>query len=396
MISVEKAKKLILKNTQALAPSIVDVIDSLGSILSENVISPVVLPPFDQSAMDGFAIKFSDHVQNKNIKVIGEVAAGKFFSKTIASGQAVRIFTGAPVPSDTDTVIMQEKVSIKNGDLSINDPGLFRGANVRMAGSQIGKGKKALAKGTVITPGGVGYLTAMGVTSVKTISAPRITIIVTGSELKKPGEILKKGQIHESNSYTLQAALRSIHLAAQKTVWVQDHEQKVIDAIKKAISNSDMVLITGGVSVGDYDFVGSSLEKLGVENIFYKVKQKPGKPLFFGKHNKTLIFGLPGNPAAVLTCFYEYVFMAIRAMQGRKETSLKKIILPIAKDHPKKKGLAFFLKGQQSGNSVNPLDGQQSYILSSFALADSIIFLPEEAENIKKGDSVEVHLLPHI
>ena len=396
MISVEKAKKLLLKNTDALAPSIVDVVHSLGSILSENVISPVVLPPFDQSAMDGFAIRFSDHTQNNRIRVIGEVAAGKFFSKTLTSGQAVRIFTGAPVPSGADTVIMQEKVSEKNGNLLINDPGLFKGANVRKAGSQIKKGKKALAKGAIISPGGVGYLTAMGVTSVKTVSAPRITIIVTGSELKKPGELLKKGQIHESNSYTLQAALQSIHLKAHKTILVEDKEQKVADTIKKAITGSDLVLITGGVSVGDYDFVGSSLEKLGVKNIFYKVKQKPGKPLFFGKYKNTLIFGLPGNPAAVLTCFYEYVYMVIRAMQGRKDTSLKKIVLPIAKDHPKKKGLAFFLKAQLSANTVNPLDGQQSYILSSFAQADSIIFLPEEAENIKKGDQVETHLLPHI
>ncbi len=395
MIAVEKARKLILKNAKHLSSLRVDVADSFGKILSENVLSPISLPPFDQSAMDGFALKISDHIQKNAIKVIGEVAAGSAFQKTIYDGQAVRIFTGAPVPRGADTVIMQERASIEKGNLILNDPGLQLGANIRKAGSQIKKGNKAFSKGTIITPGGIGYLTAMGLTHVNVVSAPRITIIVTGSELKKPGKSLSKGEIYESNSFALAAALNSIHIEVKKIISVRDNEKQVFDTIKKATLNSDLVLITGGISVGDYDFVGTSLKKLGVENIFYKVKQKPGKPLFFGKYKSSLIFGLPGNPAAVLSCFYEYVFTSIRAMQGRKDVFLNKIFLPISKDYSKKIGLSHFLKGKISENTVIPLEGQESYILSSFAIADSLIYLPEECSGVKAGDIVEVHILPY-
>ncbi|MBL7892900.1 MAG: molybdopterin molybdenumtransferase MoeA, partial [Bacteroidia bacterium] len=199
---------------------------------------------------------------------------------------------------------------------------------------------------------------------------------------------------YESNSYAVEAALKSINLKVKNRFLVKDIEKEVYKAIKKAIKTSDIVLITGGISVGDYDFTERSLKRLGVKNIFYKIKQKPGKPLFFGKFKRTLIFGLPGNPAAVLSCFYEYVYPAIKLLEGFKNVSLPQIQLPISIDYTKKKGLSFFLKGKISDNSVIPLEGQESFILSSFAIADSLIYLPEECENIKKGEMVEVHKLP--
>lgn len=394
MISVEKAKKLIQKNSNILVSSEINITDSLGSILQENVISPVNLPPFDQSAMDGYAIQYSDYIQKRKIKIEGEIPAGKSFNKKFYSGQAIRIFTGAPVPPKADTVIMQEKVSEENGYLIINDPFLKKGANIRKTGSQIKKGAIALQKKTVITPGGIGYLAAMGITKVNIIHKPIITVIVTGSELKKPGDKLTNGQIYESNSFAIEAVLKSIGLKAKNVISIEDNEKVVFRTIKKAIAESDMVLITGGISVGDYDFTGKSLHNLGVENIFYKIKQKPGKPLFFGKSENTLIFGLPGNPAAVLSCFYEYVYPALKLIQGFKNTFLPIVQLPIANNYAKKKGLSFFLKGKTSNNFVIPLEGQESFILSSFALADCLIYLPEESENIKKGELVEVHKLP--
>ena len=393
MISVEQAIELIQQHSKRLPSKKVPVIDALGCVLSENAISPISLPPFDQSAMDGYAVRFSDSV--KQIKIIGEVAAGKVFPKKLQSGEAVRIFTGASVPVGTDTVIMQERILIENGNLLLQDPNLKKGANIRKAASQIKKGKIALSKGTIITPGGIGYLTAMGIKTINVFAPSRITIIITGSELRKPGEKLKNGEIYESNSFTLNSALQSIHLKSQKTITVKDNEAAVFNTIKSAIATSDLVLVTGGISVGDYDFTGSSLKKIGVKNIFYKIKQKPGKPIFFGKHNKTLIFGLPGNPAAVLSCFYEYVYPSLRIMQGRNDVFLKKLNLPMANDYNKKAGLSFFLKGKISDKAVVPLEGQESYILSSFALADCLIYLPSVAENIKTGDLVEVHLLPN-
>lgn len=394
MISVEKAKNLVLKNTEVLASSTINLDGSLGSVVGKNITSPIHLPLFDQSAMDGFAVVFSDYVSKNKIKIVGEVAAGEVFNGTLNAGQAVRIFTGAPIPVGADTVIMQEKIMVENNNLIINDPSLKYAANVRRAGSQIEKGKIAFPKGTIITPGGIGYLAAMGVTSVNVIPSPRITVIVTGSELKKPGKSLSKGEIYESNSYTLQAALKSIGLKVHNINSIPDNQAKTLNVLKKAIKNSDLILITGGISVGKYDFVGSALTQLGVKNIFYKINQKPGKPLFFGKNKNTLIFGLPGNPAAVLSCFYEYVFPSINIMKGKKEVFLRKIQLPIAANYPKKAGLSFFLKGRLSEKSVIPLEGQESYILSSFASADCLIYLPADKENIEKGEMVEVHLLP--
>lgn len=394
MISVEKAKKLIVKHAIPLKPTMANIDDIAGSVVYEKVISPVNLPPFDQSAMDGYAILFSDYKKNKPIKIVGEVPAGKYFDKKIKPGEAVRIFTGAPVPAGTDTVVMQEKVTVENNFLLIQSQILSKGANIRKAGSQIKKGESALAKGSVITCGGIGYLAAMGISKIKTVSTPKVAVIVTGTELKKPGEKLGKGHIYESNSFALNAALKSVGVLVQNNYSVTDSESKTLEILKKVINNFDLIIITGGISVGDYDFVGEALEKLNVKNIFYKIRQKPGKPLFFGKKNNTLIFGLPGNPAAVLSCFYEYVYPALGIMQGKKDVFLKKVFLPILKDYSKKNGLSFFLKGKIMSTGVMPLEGQESYILSSFAMADCLIYLSEESQNIKKNDVVEVHLLP--
>lgn len=394
MISVEKAKKLIVKNTKALQATTTTLEFSLGSILAEKVIAPISLPPFNQSAMDGYAFVFSDYANKKKIRVVGEVAAGSAFSKKIIAGQAVRIFTGAPIPLGADTVVMQEKVLAENDSLIITDTLIKKAANIRKLGSQIKKGDLALAKGMRITPGAIGYLSAMGIAKVKIIARPKVTIVVTGSELKKPGARLGKGEIYESNSFSLQAVLQSIGINTKEVKTVSDNFEKTFQVLKQAFKNSDLVLITGGISVGKYDFVGKALEKLGVKNIFYKIKQKPGKPLFFGKKNTGYVFGLPGNPAAVLSCFYEYVYPAINCMSGNKDVFLKKIELPIAANFYKKQGLSLFLKGKIKGNSVLPLEGQESYILSSFATADCIIYLPEECESKKAMDAVEVHLLP--
>lgn len=394
MISVPEAISQIKKNTLSLTIGSQSIGSALGSVLAENIISPINLPLFDQSAMDGYAIIYKDFSSMKNIKIIGEVAAGGVFKKKVVLGQAVRIFTGAPVPAGATAVVMQEKTEVDNGFLVISDQYLKRDSNIRKKGSQIKQGQIALKKGSELTAGAIGYLAALGITTVKTICKPRISIIATGSELIKPGKPLKPGQIYESNSFALDAALKSINIKALNITAVSDNETKILNSLKRSIQNADIILITGGISVGDYDFTGISLKNLGVKNIFYKIKQKPGKPLFFGKTGKTLIFGLPGNPAAVLSCFYEYVFPAIQIMQGRKNIFLKKAQLPISKNYSKKSGLSLFLKGKISGECVIPLEGQESFVLSSFAVADCLIYLPEEAGNIKTGELVEVHLLP--
>lgn len=397
MISVENAKQAVIKNTCLLPVENISIENAYGYVLAGDIYSPLALPPFNQSAMDGYAFIFDDFKSNLQIKIIAEVAAGDFFKETLKSGQAIRIFTGAPVPAGADCIVMQEKVSIEKGCLQIHDPAIKQHANIRPEGSQIEKGALALPEGTVLTAGAIGFIAGMGIASVEVSRKPVVNVIVTGTELQKPGNFLKDGQIYESNSYSLLAALKSIGISTGSVQSVSDNEEEVTAIISNSIDSCDVLLLSGGISVGDYDFVERALKTIGVETIFYKVKQKPGKPLFFGKYKKTLIFALPGNPAAVLCCFYEYVFPALQIMRGFDLAQLKgrsQIQLPIACNYSKKIGLSFFLKGKISDNSVMPLEGQESYILSSFAIADCLIYLPEEIENVAKGELVEVHKLP--
>lgn len=397
MISVENAKLAVIENTRLLPVENIPIENAYGYVLAEGLYSPLSLPPFNQSAMDGYAFIFDDFKNNLPIKIIAEVAAGNFFKGSLKSGQAIRIFTGAPVPAGADCIVMQEKVTIEKDCLQIHDSTIKQHANIRPEGSQIKKGALALPKGTVLTAGAIGFIAGMGIASVNVTRKPVVNVIVTGTELQKPGNFLKGGQIYESNSYSILAALKSIGISTANVQSVPDNEEEVTTIISNSINSCDVLLLSGGISVGDYDFVESALKTIGVQTIFYKVKQKPGKPLFFGKYKNTLIFALPGNPAAVLCCFYEYVFPALQLMRGFDLSHLKgksQIQLPIACNYSKKSGLSFFLKGKISDNSVIPLEGQESYILSSFAIADCLIYLPEETENVVKGELVEVHKLP--
>lgn len=394
MISVEEAKDLVVKNSFQLKGKKQTIEGALHTVLSEAIISPVFYPPFDQSAMDGFAFRSEDLKSGVSLEIIGESAAGAPFSGSVNTRQAVRIFTGAKVPEGADVVVMQEKVSIEKGKLIVQDKALEKGSNIRSKGSQIRKGDVVLQKGQVINPGAIGLLASLGITEVNIYPSPRVTIVVTGNELVKPGDPLKDGQVYESNSYCIQAALESVHCSSVEIVSVGDDEKQTEDKLRSAIERSDLVLASGGISVGKYDFVGNALAKLGVQHVFYKIAQKPGKPLFFGKLNSCLIFGLPGNPAAALTCFYEYVLMSIKAMQGRTELFLNKEMLPIDSVTAKKEGLSLFLKGKISDGKAVVLPGQESGNISSFSTANCLIYLPAPKGSISAGELVEIHLLP--
>ena len=395
MISVEEAKELIVKSTARLKPIQQEISKSLNQILSDDVISPINYPPFDQSAMDGFAIFHSDILEKKEIEIIGEAPAGSPYNEKITSGKSVRIFTGGKIPEGTDTVIVQERVSIANGKIIAEDTGILKGANIREKGSQIKKGEVVLRKGTALNAGAIGLLASLGITSVTIFPKPKVSIIVTGNELQKPGLPLVNGQVYESNSFALKSVLESIHISTVNIFSIGDDEKITKDTLASAIHDSDVVLVSGGISVGKYDFVGKCLQELQVENIFYKISQKPGKPMFFGKKNNCLIFGLPGNPASALSCFYEYVFPTLKSMQGFKEIFLKKLNLPVSSDYKKKEGLSLFLKGRIAESKVEVLAGQESNNIGAFAFADCLIYLPSEKGNIKSGEMVEAHLLPN-
>ncbi len=394
MISVEEAKKLIEEYTERLIPVTQELSKSLNQVLAEDILSPINYPPFDQSAMDGYAIVHSDILKGKEIQIVGEAPAGNPYKEVITSGQSVNIFTGGKVPEGADTVIIQENVTADNRRLIVNNSTLSKGANIRTKGFQIKKGDIALKKGTPLNPGAIGFLAGLGITEVNVFQNPKIALIVTGSELQKPGTPLGSGQVYESNSFALKSALRSVHIDTINVISIGDDEEATKNALSSAIQDSDLVIVSGGISVGKYDFVGKCLREIGVEDIFYKIYQKPGKPLFFGKKKDCLIFGLPGNPASALNCFYEYVYSSLQIMRGFSELFLEKMHLPITSDCKTKKGFSIFLKGKASEGKVDVLTGQESSNIGAFAHANCIIYLTAEKEKVKTGDMVEVHFLP--
>ena len=392
MIDVVEAKKIIEENTKLLQPIKLTLLEAAGKILAEDIYTITDIPAFPQSAMDGYAFNFENWKQQPLI-IEGEVAAGSNDMFTLSSGRTVRIFTGAPVPQGADTVVMQEKVALQNNKLVIEDEQIQKGLNVRPKGSEIKAGDIALAKGDLLTPAAVAFLAGIGIKEVMAIPNPAISIIITGKELREPGNTLEYGQVYESNSFSLTTALKQLHLNNIKIFRADDELAALTGILQEALKESDIVLLTGGISAGDYDFVLQAAENCDVMKLFHKIKQRPGKPLYFGKKNDRLVFGLPGNPSSVLTCFYEYVLPALELLTGQT-LSLKTQQAPLSDSFKKKAMLTHFLKGYYNGKEVIILDAQESYRMSSFAKANCFVVIKEEVMECRAGEIMEVHLLP--
>lgn len=391
MISVRTAKEQIQKSIELPQPVVLPLLQAAGLVLAENSYAPLDIPQFQQSSMDGYAFHFGAHTTALQIR--GEMAAGTTLQQAIRQNEAVRIFTGAPLPHGADTVVMQEKTAVQDGVLKILDEQLQQGTNVRSVGAEIKKGALAIEKGTILTPAAIGFLAGIGIAEVPVYAAPKVRIVVTGNELQTPGNDLKAGQVYESNSYLLRAALQQAGIATIQVQQGFDEHGLLKKLVADALQQSDMVVVTGGVSVGDYDFVVGAATACGVTQVFHKVVQRPGKPLYFGTKEKKLVFGLPGNPASVLTCFYEYVLPAVKQWMGH-EKSLTIIHAPLATAYKKIPQLTHFLKGHYDGKTATPLQAQESFRLSSFAQANCLICLDAEKELYAAGEVVAVHLLP--
>jgi len=391
MISVEDAIRIVKDNTTQthnFEKKIVS--EALDFVLYEDVISPINMPPFRQSAMDGYALCLHEE---SFYNIIGEVKAGDNFQPTLKQGEAVRIFTGAPVPDSANTVIMQEKTSLENGFLRIEAIASLN-ENIRPLGEQVLKNQIALKKGAFLTPAAIAFITSLGITDISVYKKPTVAIVVTGNELAEAGTDLNYGQIYESNALMLCSALHQAGYKNVSTYKVDDNYENTVRLLDQVISNNDVILVSGGISVGDYDFVGKALNELGIEPLFYKVKQKPGKPLFFGKNEEKIIFALPGNPAAALSCFYIYVLPALERLSGNTLFSLHRLKAFSVSDFIKKGDRAQFLKAIYNNGTVEILEGQNSSMLHTFALANALVYLPETSGSIIKNDVVEVILLP--
>lgn len=391
MITVAEAKSLIYKNTIPLEPISLQLENAAGLTLAEDIHARCDIPAFRQSSMDGYALKFED--RDKALVLAGEMAAGTTVPLSIQQGETCRIFTGAALPEGADTVVMQEKVILENDRIILRDDKLQKGANVREQGAEIKAAELAMKKGTSLSPAAIGFLAGTGSSELKVFPLPKVSIIVTGKELQKPGTALKFGQVYESSSYSLRAALRAEGILEVELSEADDHPGLITELLESALMDSDVVLMTGGVSVGDYDFVIEASQRCAVQQVFHKIKQKPGKPLFFGTKGRKLIFGLPGNPASVLSCYYNYVLPALKQL-SQQQNSTTELTAKLSCDYQKPSGLTHFLKGSYANGEVSPLGAQESFRLSSFAQANCLICLTEMQELIKAGEPVSVILLP--
>ena len=389
MITVEEAIEYVESNSQPGRNTVkISLKNALGFVLAEDVMSPIDMPPFRQSAMDGYAVRAHD---SEFYHVKGELQAGDGKDFALQKGDAVRIFTGAFVPSDANSVVIQEKTTIKEQELQVHEEVSIQ-SNIRPKGEQIKQGEKALEKGVSLTPAAIGFLTTLGITEVSVYTKPSIGIIATGNELAEAGAELKHGQIYESNSLMLRTALVSSGYTDNETFKVPDDFNSTRNLLEEVLKSKDVVLITGGISVGDYDFVGKALQELKVSQLFYKVKQKPGKPLFFGKKNDTYVFALPGNPAAALSCFYIYVQRCLRRIEGCSNFEPFTVDAISLSEYSSKGDRAQFLKADYQNGKVKILEGQSSSMLHSFAVSNALVYLSADKDKVEMGDIIQLIL----
>ena len=398
MITFKEALDLVLVNTPILPAVLKNVHEIDSDVLTEDIKAKVDLPVSSNSAMDGYALCFEDtHSVPVVLRTKGCIKAGDFPRAIVGKGEAAKIMTGAPLPEGANAVVIVEDTEEKEKTVIVKES-VKKGENVRLKGEEIKKGQIALKKGTKLNPASLGFLAAMGWRKVRVFSKPKVSLLITGNELVKPGRELKPGKIWESNLTTLNAALDQINIKPVFSGTARDSLQDLEKKIQKGLETSDILLISGGISVGDDDFVQELLLKQKVKKIFWRVAIKPGKPTFFGIKGKKLIFGLPGNPASVLVTFLEFVRPAILKMTGQKDVLLHERKAILEEKLQKKVDRAYFLKGilqERNGRAYVKSAGlQDSHILESFGKANCLVFLEKEKNFFKKGERVKIQILP--
>lgn len=395
LLTVETAQQRILQLAQPIGGvERVAIRSAQGRILAEPIISPINVPPHANSAMDGYAISAADLKGNAplQLSVIGTAWAGQPFTGTVKPGQCVRIMTGAKLPAGADTVIMQEHVQREDDTIHIGSEHTA-GQNVRHPGEDIAHGSTVLAPGKRIGAAELGLLASLGFPEVSVRRRVRVAFFSTGDELRAVGETLAEGQIYDSNRYTLYGMLAQLGVEVLDMGVIRDDRTAIERAFSDAAANADAVITSGGVSVGEADFVKSTLDKLGKVE-FWRIAMKPGKPLAIGKINNAMFFGLPGNPVSVMATFYLFAMPALRAMMGQTVTPplmVRALTQSKLKKRPGRMDFQRGILGNENGQLVVQAGGMQaSHILSGMSRANCFIVLPLDSGDIETGEEVEV------
>ncbi len=370
--------------------------DALDRVLANTIKSTINVPSHTNSAMDGYAISGADIpiTKTKELVIVGTVMAGKPLDIRISAGECARIMTGGKMPAGTDTVIMQEHVQRTDNEKIIRiSPDHHAGQNVRQAGEDLSRNDVVFQSGKRLTPADIGMLASIGIAEVSVFKRIKVIFFSTGDELCNVGEHLKDGQIYDSNRYTLYGMLQRLNVDFIDMGIIPDQRERVEDAFQRATVEADVLVTTGGVSVGEADFVKETLEKLGHVG-FWKIAMKPGRPLAFGRVGHCQFFGLPGNPVSAMVTFYQFVQPALLRMTGIEDVAPQYLYLRSAMTLKKRKGRLEFQRGiisNVNGETVVRSTGAQgSGILSSMSEANCFIELPAEIEKIEAGEWVKV------
>lgn len=395
MISVEEAKQIVSREIAPGAKTNLALLEALGRVLAEDIVSPIDSPSFDASAMDGFAL--NHEAGGGFFKIVRTIAAGDVPQRPIGPRETMKIMTGAMLPSGATAVIPQEEVLLEKEKAIHVSTEAKKGQHIRYKGEELREGEIVLTKGTALTAGTIGFLASLGIFQIPVYSPPKIFIIPTGSELIRDPQERNEGKIFESNSFCLQAALAELRLPATVSHPIPDIPKILSAALETALHGHDFVLITGGVSVGQFDFVKAILARQKVETLFWQVAQKPGKPLYFGRKGTQFVFGLPGNPASALVCFYQYVRPALLKRLGYTKIFPNEVKAKLAQNFAKKDHRTHFVRAlaaQENGSLwVQPLPGQESHKMISFAKANALLVVPQEVEKWERGEEVTLQWL---
>ncbi|MEI8656347.1 bifunctional molybdopterin-guanine dinucleotide biosynthesis adaptor protein MobB/molybdopterin molybdotransferase MoeA [Vibrio sp. Hal054] len=393
-LSVEQGRQAILERVQTLTDiETTELPSAYNRVLARDITSPVNVPSYRNSAMDGFAIR-GDDLNREHYQVVAEIMAGDSYANVVEHGQAVKIMTGAAVPQGVDTVIMREQASVTGETVTFGSATIKAGQNVRQAGEDLSIDQNVFSIGQRLSSPEIGMLASLGMNLAPVYRKLKVAIFSTGNEVQAPGTPASESHIFDSNRYTIMGLLAHLGCETIDLGIIEDDEQSMVNALNYASHSADVVLTSGGVSVGDADFIKSALESLGTIE-FWRINMRPGRPLAFGKINNTPIFGLPGNPVAVMVSFINFVEPALRKMQGEVNWNPLKVPAVATEDLRSRQGRTEFTRGIYSFNDLGQLTvkstGKQgSGILRSMSEANCLIEISPAVDTVKVGESVTI------